>query len=290
MADDVMRAATDAQSSPSAPAAASPPAAVASRSERARRAAYRSRFTILYVLLAVLAGAAVGAFVVLVSRGSPAPAPPWSAWQPTGSSERREAQIAAQIGGRYHLPSGNQLVAVLAGSPTITIPDGTTFRVSAIAVRPNTSRGQAEATDIDAVNAADTVMYRLCGLGNACSIREGQPSLARAALLRREALELALYTFKYVEGPGSVLVLLPPRRDGKAAATAVFLERSDVKPELDHPFSQTLPARVAPGVGQMSPNELRVVERLTRPRFYEYSYVQGQDNSPIMVLTPIVGP
>jgi proline racemase len=132
-------------------------------------------------------------------------------------------------------------------------------------------------------------MYTLCGLGTNCSIAEGESTVERGALLRREALELALYTFKYVGGGvDSVLVLLPPRSDGRAAA-AVFLERSDVGRELTHPVSGTLTAPLTPGVGEIPPDELQTVERITRPRLYQYSYVQAQDGSPVMVLAPALG-
>jgi hypothetical protein len=287
VADDVIHSSPVAgQTTPAvqtAPATARP-----SRSERARRTVYRGRFAALYLVLAVVAGGAVGATIVLVNRGSPAPAPAWSAWRPQGSGQREVAQIATHVGGRYHLPTGDQLATVIAGPPTLTISDGTTFQINAIAVRPDTSKGQAEASNIKGVNTAGTVMYKLCGLGNACSIGEGTPSQARLTLLRREALELALYTFKYVQGTDSVLVLLPPRPDGKAA-TAVFLERSDVGHELGRPLAASLPSPTVPGVGEISSDELRAIDRITRPRLYTYSYVQGQDGSPIMVLTPVLG-
>ena len=71
--------------------------------------------------------------------------------------------------------------------------------------------------------------------GTACSIPEGKASPARGQLLRREALELALYSFQYLDGIDSTLVLLPPRADGQAA-TAVFVERGDVRAQLDRPL------------------------------------------------------
>jgi hypothetical protein len=257
-----------------------------SRADRARRLAYRSRFAAFYVLLAIVAGAGVGALLVLVGRGSPAPAPAWSAFEPTGSVERRSAQIADHVGDQYRLPSGKALVAITySGPPTVTGPDGSSFRVPAIAVRPDTTAGRAEADDIDTLNAANTVMYTLCGLGNACSIPEGKPTVARGQLLRREALELALYSFRYLDGISSTLVLLPPRADGKAA-TAVFIERRDVRGELERPLDQTLTAPLTPGVGEIQPDEQRVIDRTTRSRVYEYGYLQSQDGSPVMVLTP----
>jgi hypothetical protein len=289
VADDVMdKAATDASTVSANGVGSTVAERPESRSDRARRLAYRSRFAVFYVVLAVVAGAGVGALLVLVGRGSPAPAPAWSAWQPTGSVERRSAQIGDHVGDQYRLPSGKPLVAVTyAGSPQVTGPDGSSFQVRAIAVRPDTTAGRAEADDINTINAGGTMMYTLCGLGSSCSIAEGKASVARGQLLRREALELALYSFHYLDGVDSTLVLLPPRADGKAA-TAVFLEKGDVRPELGRSLDETLTAPLTPGVGEIQADEQRVIERTTRSRLYEYSYLQAQDGSPIMVLTPAV--
>ena len=287
MADDVMgKAAADAKPVSREGMGSSVVAKPETRADRARRLAYRSRFAAFYVVLAIVAGAGVGALLVLVSRGSPAPAPAWSAWEPTGSVERRSAQIADHVGDQYRLPSGKALVAITyAGPPTVTGPDGSSFRVPAIAIRPDTTAGRAEADDINTLNAAGTVMYTLCGLGTACSIPEGKPTAARGQLLRREALELALYSFHYLDGIDSTLVLLPPRADGQAA-TAVFIERGDVRAELERPLDQTLTAPLTPGVGEIQADEQSVIDRTTRSRIYEYSYLQAQDGSPVMVLTP----
>lgn len=289
MADDVMkRSAADAPSPTPGAVPATTTARPGSRAERARRVAYRGRFAVIYFVLAVVAGAAVGTFVVLLQRGSPAPAPPWSEWKPEGSAERRATQIGDRIPDSYRLPSGRQLATVTyVGPPTVTGPDGTAFQVRALAVRPNISRGQAEADDIDTVNASGTVMYNLCGLGNSCSIPEGKASNARGTLLRREALELALYTFKYVDRVQSVLVMLPPRPDGQAS-TAVFLERPDVRPQLSRPLARTFTAPLTPGIGELNGDELAVVQRVTRARLYSFSYLQAQDGSPIMVLSPVL--
>ena len=286
MADDVMDKAADAKTGPGSSGGAGVVARPETRADRARRLAYRSRFAAFYVLLAIVAGAGVGALLVLVARGSPAPAPAWSAWEPIGSGARRAAQIGDHVGDQYRLPSGNALAAVTyAGPPTVTGPDGSSFQVGAIAVRPDTTGGRAEADDIDTVSAQNTVMYTLCGLGRACSIPEGKASPARGQLLRREALELALYSFRYLGGVDSTLVLMPPRADGNGA-TAVFLDRGDVRDEIGRPLNQTLTAPLTPGVGEVQPDEQRVIDRMTRSRIYEYSYLQAQDGSPVMVLTP----
>ena len=107
---------------------------------------------------------------------------------------------------------------------------------------------------------------------------QGQPSAARHSLLRRQALELSLYTFKYVDGVDSVTVFLPPPPGGADRATAVFLRRGDVKDELAQPLAQTI-APGAPSIGQIPARELQTLNRITRPRLYRYEYTQAQDLS-----------
>jgi hypothetical protein len=277
---------TAAADAPAAPKGTTVPARPESRADRARRLVYRGRFAALYFVLAIVAGAGVGTLIVLVGRGSPAPAPAWSEWEPTGSPERRAAQIGDHVSDLYRLPSGNALAAVTyAGPPTVLGPDGAIFQVQALAVRPDTTGGRAEEDDVNTILAANTVMYTLCGLGEKCSIPEGKPSVERAQLLRRETLELALYSFHYLDGVDSVVALLPPRADGNRK-TAVFLERGELGPELGRPLGQTLTSPLTPGIGEIAPDEKRVIDRTTRSRVYQYSYLQAQDGSPIMVLAP----
>ena len=282
MADDVRK--TVSAEAPTKAKGATAPARIESRADRARRLVYRGRFAAFYFMLALVAGAGVGALFVLVGRGSPAPAPAWSEWEPTGTPERQVAQIGDHVSDQYRLPSGNALAPVTyAGEPTVPLPNGTVFQVQAIAVRPQASEGADD--DVDTILAGSTVMYTLCGLGRSCSIPEGRPTVERGQLLRREVLELALYTFHYIDGVDSVLALLPPRADGNRK-TAVFVERSDVGAELGRPLNQVLTAPLTPGVGELAVDEQRVVDRVTRSRLYQFSYLQAQDGSPIMVLEP----
>ena len=277
MAGDVMRRSADASRG-------SRVARPESRADRARRLVYRGRFAALYILLAAVAGAAIGGLVVILEREGPAPAEAWSEWQPVGGPERRAVQIADHVSDAYRLPSGNQLATVTyAGPPSIAGPTGETLQVSALAVE--TAATASEVDDIDTFLSGSSVMYTLCGLGTACSIPEGQPSAERHALLRREALELALFSLTYIDGIDSVLVLLPPRPDGQAA-TSVFLDRSDLKAAVDQPLTETLPAPLTPGIGEMSPEELQAVNRYTRSRVYSYQPLQAQDGSFLMVLAP----
>jgi hypothetical protein len=290
VADDVMeKAAADAKPVSANGAGSTVSQRAESRGERARRLAYRSRFGVFYVLLAIVAGAGVGALLVLVGRGSPAPAPAWSAWQPTGTVDQRAAQIAEHVSSQYRLPSGNALAPVTYQGPPVGTLDGVTpGQVRAIAVRPDTTGGRADASDITTFDARNTVQYELCGLGQNCSISEGKPSDALGRLLQREALELALYSFRYFDRIESTLVLLPRRADGKEA-TAILLAKSDVRRELGQPLDQTLTAPRTPGIGEIAADEQAVINRTVGPRLYEYAWLQAQDGTLVMVLTPLLG-
>jgi hypothetical protein len=257
-----------------------------SRTDRARGSAYRSRFALVYVALALLAGIGIGAFVVLVTRPDPAPPPRWSSWEPTGSSTAQVRQIADRVARQYRQTNGQQLVAALPSEPKVTGSEGD-VPVSTIAVRPDTSKGQKEESQIDVIPAENSYQYVLCGLGTNCSIKGGTASTERHALLRREALELALYTFKYVDGVETVSVFLPPRPDGQASPTAVFLKRGDVRKELGKPLPQTIGAK-APAIGKMTREQLAVVNRITEPRLYTYEYQQAQDGSAVLIYDPVV--
>lgn len=261
-----------------------------SRADKARRGGYRGRFVALYLTLGVIAGIAVGALVVLVARPDAGPAPKWSAWEPTGSDTAKTKQIADRVTRGYRLPSGDQLAIALSGPPSVAAGDAEStgnIPVRAIAVRPDTSTGLAEEDDIAIVDADSSFQYVLCGLGPSCSIASGTPSEERHALLRREAVELALYTFKYVPSIDTVTVFLPPRPDGAASPNAVFLSRKDVEAELDKPLFETFEP-TTPGVDQLKDRELATVNRITRPRLYQYDYTQAQDGSAVLVLDPIV--
>ena len=257
----------------------------ADRSERARLTSYRLRFAIVYVLLAAIVGAAVGTFVVLVSRPDLAPEPNWSSWQPDGSRITQIRQIADRIPQAYRLPSGDQLT-VARGSDLAVRTDTEDVPVDTIYVRPDTSRGQAEENDIATYDGGKTVSYALCGLGTSaqCAITETSPSDERFTILRRQALELALYTFKYVEDADSVIVFMPPTPKGESNGS-VFLRRDDLAVELDRPIRRTLPSQ-QPAVGSLQDAELANIIRVTEPRIYAYQFEAGPDGKPLLVLAP----
>jgi hypothetical protein len=255
--------------------------------ERARAGAYRYRFAAIYFVLAAVVGAAVGASIVLLSRDTPPPAR-WSSFEPDGSRVAKVRQIADRVTRGYR-DGGRQLVFAVAGPPQVSIPGQGDVGVTAIAVQPDTSRGQREEGDYDVYDGDSAIAFRLCGGGDSCSIAVGTPSARRLDLLRREALELSLYTFKYVGGVDSVVVFLPPpppTPDGEQQTSgALFLRRDDVAAELRMPLARTLPTRPPLAPGSPSPADQANVDRLTRPHVYSYSHEAVADGV-YLVLAP----
>jgi hypothetical protein len=272
--------AEDVISTPAPPEPELPLQLAPTRGDRARKSSYRLRFGILYVGLAAIVGAGVGAFVVLASRPAPPEAAAWSSWEPSGSKLARVRQIADRIPKAYKQPNGEQLTVTQASQ--LTVPSGP---VASIFVRPDASRGRAEESDIDTYRGADAVSYGLCGLGSGprCAMSLGT-SGELLMLLSRQALELALYTFKYVSDVNSVVVFLPPSPDGQPNGS-VFFRRGDVADDLRRPISHLLPAST-PRLAAISEIELGNIARLTRPRTYTFEFSAAGDGKPILILTP----
>ena len=253
------------------------------RRERARRSSYRFRFGILYVVLAAIVGAGVGAFIVLATQPGPAKEEAWSSWRPEGRANAYPVEIAQHVGSRYRLPSGKQLVGVLAGKAEIQ-----DLPLRAVVIQHSASN-PTKSDDLEVIEIGSSVLYNLCGAGEKCSIAEGAPSPERARLLRREALELALYTFKYVEDVDSVIALMPVNL-GEAdtaeddTSTVVFMQKKDFQRQLAAPLTETLPGRPR---STLDPIEGQIVDTLTRPRQYLYDIQPTQDLAAIMRLAPI---
>jgi hypothetical protein len=249
----------------------------------------RHRFGVAYLLLAALLGAAVGLFVVFASDGGKSGGQQWSAWTPTQGGVQGRDEIAKFVGRQYALPNGRQLVGILSEPPVVQSGQQS-VPVAAIGVRTGLP-GETN-DDLTVLRANDTWAFVLCGFGDRCTISEGTPSVARYDLLRRQALELSLYTFKYNHDVQSVLTFMPPGKALNANASPttslIFLTRGDVKSALDSPLKTTLaPPKTNIKPGQMSTAELGVVRRLTDGHVYNYEFQPLQDGSAAIVLTPI---
>jgi hypothetical protein len=239
---------------------------------------YRFRFGLVYGALLGVLGAAIAGVVLLAgsdssSQGSTA----WSTWKPAGADVTTTGkEIASHVGKTYKHPTGGQLLDVLVREPAVQdVP------IRAVAVQG------ADGTDsVAQVDRNDSLMFILCGLGPACSISKGTPSVARGQLVRREALELALYTFKYAHGVKYVITFMPPRK-GEQAQYVLFYERHHLERQLSEPLNHTL-SQVTPRQDTIPPTEMATINRLTDPHIFKFQLQQAQQGDAILVLTPSV--
>jgi hypothetical protein len=287
--------AEDVAAGSSAPPVAERPAE--SRAERAHASAYYTRFSLAYTLLIMLAVGAVGALILLLVHPGAKRGPAWSTFKPTGSAVEIERQIATQVSSEYKGSSTTKLVSVFpglmqttrfiqtsSGQSSVRVP------ISLIAVQPDVSTGKHKTTDFTFFQPGSTVAYEMCGFGDSqqnCGVTSFSGANT-TVLLHREALELALYTLKYVSSANSVIAYLPPPSNPQAAATSLLLDRKDLKANLRLPLTRTLEPRQIT-LGAAIPNANHVAE-LTAKRLYTSSYqTLPGDGSTALVLTPAKG-
>jgi hypothetical protein len=239
---------------------------------------YRKRFFAAYALL-VAAILATIAGVAFAMSGSIKKETAWSGWKPTSSGLSGAKQIAAHVAKQYHLPSGEQMVEVFAKPPSVS-PGSTEIPLHYIVV----SR-KSKNEDPISINSGNTVQYSLCGLGDSCAIAKGAPSVKRGTLVRREILELALYTFKYMGGVDNVVAFMPPT-PGSTPHYVVFLRRDELGNVLHKPLSQVLSPKT-PLPSSITRNDQQVVDATTEQKVYGFTLSQTQNGEAVLVLSPI---
>jgi hypothetical protein len=243
----------------------------------ARHSQYAPRFHFLtgaLVAVGVAALLGLGLFIALPGGGQD-PGEKWSQWRPTAGGAAGAQQIAEHVGSEYKLPDGHQMVDVsVTGLEIEGVP-------LAVALR----EAPAQGGDIRVFDD-NGLIYRLCGLGPDCAIATGKASTQRHLLLRREALELALYSFRYLDDVHQIVVFMPPRL-GQKPNQALFFREGDVAQELDRPLTASLSPRV-PTVRTvtLSP-DASLVDQLTSPKIFQFSLTQANtDNRGFIVLDP----
>jgi len=235
---------------------------------------YQSRFQLLFGVLLGVAMAAVVATALVIADGRKEEDPgavSWAAWHPSASDGLEAVnQIAEHVGQRYTLPSGNQLVGVRGGPLELANLPVT------IAVQ---QQGNVKILD------QKGVLFNLCGLGKNCSIKEGKPTYERSLVVRREALELALYTFRYIKNVEQVVVILPPDpRKNQKPSYAMFFRRNDVGASLNRPLAATLPGN-PPVPPDVSKGEQAFINSLTSQNLFAYTPQEGGDAHIYLVLS-----
>lgn len=260
--------------------------------------------------MGLLAGLGVGALavaaVLLIGGKKSSPSAQWSSWQPSDSGLTGAREIADHVAPLYRISGTNQLAVVTVvnlantAAAQAALASGSPNQTSGlqIAVQPNSS-----SSSLSLLNG-NTIAYNLCGLGTTnCAIGVGTASPNRLLLLRREALELALYTFKYISGTDNVVAILPPghtvssctlcskahqKATVKPVNIALLFLRDELSPWLSTPLSSTLPEEFPPTVDQM-PNapEAGLVEQITARGMFTENIEQVQDGTNLLVLKPL---
>jgi hypothetical protein len=218
----------------------------------------------------------------------------WSVWRPPDDGLAGAQEIADYLAPYYRANAATQLAVVTVvnlnnpANPTqVVVPAGSTSQ------------------SLLPLPAGSTVVYNLCGVGGSnCSIGVGKPSPARTLLLRREALELALYTFKYISGAQTVVAILPPGHSEVSGCTgicakpqskpvikpvnlAVAFDRTELQLYLNQPLRATLPEELPPTVGQMpTASEAALVSVITGRGLFSERTQSGQDGSTVITLSP----
>jgi hypothetical protein len=265
--------------------------------------------------IATLIGIGIGAIVVAIAvlssnGGGGSSHVKWSDWQPTDGGTLGAREIADHLAPLYRISRVDQL-------DVITVVNLANATAAATATQTGTSTGGLQvAVQFDPSKAqvsllsGNTIAYNLCGVGSSnCAIGIGQPSSDRLLLLRREALELALYTFKYVSGVQNVVAILPPghteatstltskppaanaKASAKPVDIALLFVRDELKPFLNAPLRDIFPEQFPPTVPELSlwkqTPEAGLVDQITARGLFSEKLVQAQDGSNLIVLDPL---
>ena len=249
---------------------------------------HSGKFRVAYVLLAVVAIAGIGVFFAVQSQPSTTTATgasleeAWGSFQPAGLTQDRIQQIALHVSAAYRSPSDHQLVSVSASIPPVYQND---LKITQYILSYNDG-GQ---TNYQAVPiSANNVLYEMCGLGPRCSIDSGRPTSARLRLLRREALELALYTFHYTS-VGSVVTFLPPKKGERPQWVFLFLRTQfEQQGILSKPLSAILAEPTPPPAAAIPATEAATIDGITEPDLYRFHYTSDQQGGVLLVFDPIV--
>jgi len=256
------------------------------------------RFRVATAVLVGLAVAAIAVAVVVASRGSNRAtvtgSSNWSSWAPDRSGSIGVEEIAQHVSPYYRVNAAQQLDTVTPIQLSQATAAGrTTGSGLTIAINQSTS-GKSQSLGL--LNG-ETIAYNVCGLGAKDCELPGTPSINRMLLLRREALELALYTLEYINGAQNVVVVLPPGRtvtasgaDTKGVTVALIFQRAGLQPWLDAPLSRTL-QQYPLELSQLSlwgkTQEAGFVDQITAHGLFSSQKEALQVGGTALVLTPL---
>lgn len=254
------------------------------------------------VVIAVLFGIAVGAIAIAVvaaarsggAKRTLASGARWSSWAPDSAGSIGVSEIAQHTSPFYRLSAAQQLDVITPIQLAQTTAAGTTTG-SGLTIAINQS-SPGKTPSLGLLNGK-TVAYNICGLGAKSCELAGTPSIDRMLLLRREALELALYTFEYIGGTQNVVVVLPPGHTvsssgvtTKGVTVALVFLRSELQPWLNVPLAKTL-QQYPPAVSQLGvwskTGEAGFVDQVTAHGLFSSQVQSQQEGGSLLVLTPL---
>jgi hypothetical protein len=260
------------------------------------------------VVLAGLIGLALGALAVAAAvivahddNSSPTVAAQsssilkWSTWKPSDTGNAGAAEIADYIAPFYRLSTSQQLGVITPISVTQLNETTGSFTGDGLTVALNTATGGTTSVSDLRPLTGETVAYDICGQGSSTCAVGGTPSTARELLLRREALELALYTFEYLPKAQNVAVVLPPGHTtasakSKSVTVAVLFVRAQLKPLLNEPINETLQT-YPPDMAQLKTwkqtEEAGLVDEITSRNLFSEKVEAQQDGGNLLVLDPL---
>jgi hypothetical protein len=249
---------------------------------KAPKRIYTGRFFFFYAVLGVVLVGAIAGVVVLAEKPGPPKPPPWSSWRPAGgSTQTMSGEIISHISHQYKSDKkGDQLVVVFPSAPEVN-QNIKNYNVSTIAVRSSATSQNLSRI----ITTSGITQQQFCGLGDSCSIEKGTATADRERLVRREALEIALYTFKYVPSVNGILAYMPPP-PGQPPSTLLFLERSGLQKQLSEPIAKTLPLTTPPLPTSADSKESNTIDKLTLPAEYGFQYQLLPNKTQAIILAP----
>jgi hypothetical protein len=272
---------------------------------RLQASPHAHKFRIALALLLGLGLAAVVVALAIAISGVGGPAPAWSSFKPQDPGIQGAVDIADYLAPLYRISGTEQLDTITvvnlsnnnSVNPLTGAPEGLQ-----VALRAQATSSAAT------ILPGNTVAYDLCGIGSAnCAITTAKASTLRELLLRRQALELAMYTLKYVSGTSNVIAILPPGYTLKQCTgicssphpkvtrvpetTAVLFTKTELSPFLSQPLSDTLSLPFPPTVSELAlwdrTSEAGIVAQITAQGLFSGQVVHAQDGSTLMELSPL---
>ncbi|HTW11150.1 MAG TPA: hypothetical protein VME01_00280 [Solirubrobacteraceae bacterium] len=281
------------------------PISVSTGSSRAQElpslpAPHAHKFRAATAVLSVIAAVAIAVAVIVGSENhTRVVSHAWSSWVPSSGGSTGVQEIADFVAPFYRRSAAAQMDVVTPISLTNETAAGTSTGTGlTVAVNPSSSSGSASDDDTLELLTGTTVAYNICGIGGSgnCSLA-GTPTTARMLLLRREALELALYTLKYTSAQ-NVLVVLPPGHTvstSGASATqpitvAVLFSRAELAPLLNIPIDESLnqdPPLLSQVAAWSKSDEAGLVDQITEHGLFSEQIQSQQEGGSLLVLSPL---